>query len=141
MSFQNLNKEELVEVADIFAVDLTDATTKMDIVGALAEDGVSWKMYKDHLDSFDPDAAKEAAEEIAEESAAPAPKPQTRVRKSEDTLVKMDRMNPSYSVFGYTFTRKHPFVIIKAADVDSLLRHDRGFRVATPEEVEEYYSQ
>jgi len=54
-------------------------------------------------------------------------------------LIKMERDNVSYrSPSGVLFTQEHPFQILDEGEVPFL---DAGFRVATPEEVAEYYKE
>lgn len=157
MSFQNLNKEELAEVAEFFVVDVEAADeengpTKKELIAALAagDEPVSWDDYKDTflaakeagtaeapkgVESL-PDTDDEDSEEIATPKKAGKPEP---VDKSDHVLVKYQRKNPTWEVVGYTFTAKHPFASVPAEVAEYLIRQQEGFRLALPSEVTEYY--
>jgi hypothetical protein len=139
MAFKQLHKDVLIQVAEDFAVELPyevddDKLTKNVIVKALDDDGITWKMYKeafpDPEDQPETDAKPEAKTEAAAEF-KPAP---------QKVLVKMNRANGTYEVRGLRFTKSHPFLPVDAQDADYLVTELEGFAIATPREVEEYYS-
>lgn len=135
MSFDTLKIDELRQVADSFGVDLEDAKTKVEIIAALAEEGVTFDMFK----SFQ-DAEKEDIEDSFEDE-KPAPTPSKKKKSSEPTiLVKMERKNFTYETNGYTFTYDHPFVAVPEEAAQRIFDTQEGFRPATPREVQEYYS-
>ena len=54
-------------------------------------------------------------------------------------LIKMVRENPLYETRGYRFTTEHPYALVSAADAQSILSTEEGFRQAYPSELEEFY--
>jgi hypothetical protein len=52
----------------------------------------------------------------------------------------MERPNASYMVGRYTFTQEHPFVAMPINDAQYIFDTEAGFRMATPAEVQSYYS-
>lgn len=132
MSFDAMKVSELKEIAESFAVDLEDAKNKSEILAVLAEEGITYEMYKQFVD-----AEKEELEE--EEEVKPVVK--EKPKKAGDTvLVKMERNNFTYQTFGYTFTSEHPYVAIPEKDAQLIFDNEDGFRMATPREVQEFYS-
>jgi hypothetical protein len=118
---------ELREIAEAFAVDLDGITKKADIIAALEEEGVN----DSHLQEF------EEAEHVEQEPVS------TPVKKSAgpEVLVKMEKANPTYEIRGYKFTKSHPYVAMGEEDAQEIFDLEpRGFRIATPNEVKEYYS-
>jgi hypothetical protein len=58
-----------------------------------------------------------------------------------EVLVKMERENYTYEIYGHMFTKEHPYIAMSSEDAQLIFDHDpRGFRIATPNEVKEYYS-
>lgn len=136
MSFDQLKINELREVAESFGVDLEDAKTKSEIVAALAEEGVTYEMFK----NFQEAEREDIEDEFEDEEPAPAPIKKPK-RGSEPTiLVKMERKNFTYETHGYTFTFDHPFVAVPENTAQEIFDTQEGFRPATPREVQEYYS-
>lgn len=132
MSFDTMKVADLRGVAETFGVELEDAKNKNEIIAILAEEGVSYDMYSKFLN-----AEKEEAEEEQEE----APKPKAKkADKSNTVLVKMERKNPSYQTYGYIFSQEHPFVAVSEEDAQEIFDNEAGFRMATPREVQEFYS-
>jgi hypothetical protein len=134
MSFEQLKVEELRQVAESFAVDLSDVKNKAEIIAVLAEEGVSYDMYKNFADS-----EKQETEEIPEPEDAPRKQPKNKSKEST-VLLKMERRNPSYETYGYVFTSSHPFVAIPENIAQDIFDSETGFRMATPREVQEFYS-
>lgn len=131
MSFDTLKLAELKQIAEDFAVDITDQKGKKDIIAALAEEGVTWAIYK----------KAKGIEEEEEEMNATLPKAQPKVVNKEDmVLVKMTRDNFSYEIRGYRFTKEHPFVAMDKETAQAIFDKEEGFRLATPNEVQEFYS-
>lgn len=133
MSFDTMKVTELKTVAEVFGVDLEDAKNKAEILAIITEEGVSYEMYAKFLN-----AQKEEIEEPEEEEKAPKPK----VKKTDKNtvLIKMERQNPSYQTYGHVFTQEHPFVAVSEDDAQEIFDNEKGFRMATPREVQEYYS-
>jgi hypothetical protein len=132
MSFDTLKVAELKQIAEDFAVDVTDQKGKKDIIAALAEEGVTWAIYK---------KAKGIEEEEKEMNATVTKKAETKTVKQEDMiLVKMVRPNYSYEVMGHRFTKQHPFVAMDKDTAQAIFDKEEGFVVATPNEVQEFYN-
>ena len=137
MSFDTLKIDELRQVAESFGVDLEDAKTKAEIVAALAEEGVTYDMFKNFQDAEKEDIEEE--EDFEEEQ--PKPAPAKKKKGGEATiLVKMERKNFTYETHGYMFTYDHPFVAVPEKTAQDIFDTQEGFRPATPREVQEYYS-
>jgi len=130
MSFDTLKVAELKEIAEEFAVDTDGLKNKKDIVAALAEEGVSWSIYqKTKQDVLD------AVEEIEI-----LPKFDPSQQPEDSILVRMTRANMRYDILGNTFTKEHPFVAMQEEDAQKIFDTEEGFRLATPKEVQEFYS-
>lgn len=144
MSFQTLNKDVLQDVANEFGVEWShENPTKAQMLKDFEEEGITWDLYKKAFpdpddDDVEEEATVEAVEEVnVEEVKAAAVKAQQRPAM---VLVKMERTNPTYEVRGYRFTQSHPYLVVKSEDADFLVTSKAGFRMATPSEVEQYYS-
>lgn len=136
MSFEAMKVAELRTVAETFGVDHEEAKSKNELVALLAEEGVSYDMYNSFLN-----AEKEEEELLEEEKPMATTAKKEPKKKAKDTvLVKMDRLNPSYDTFGYSFSREHPFVAIPEDVAQEIFDNEEGFRMATPREVQEFYS-
>ncbi len=132
MSFNNLKLEELRKVAETFAVDHESAKNKADLIALLAEEGVSYEMYNSFINA-------EKGEAEVEEKKTLGSKPNTEL-KGGQVLVKMERMNPRYDVNAFTFTKENPFIVMSEKDAHEIFDTQEGFRLATPKEVQEFYS-
>jgi len=135
MSFEAMKVAELRTVAETFGVEHEEAKSKNELVALLAEEGVSYDMYNSFLNA---EKEEELTEEISPMATVTKKEPK---KKAKDTvLVKMDRKNPSYDTFGYSFTWEHPFVAIPEDVAQEIFDNEEGFRMATPREVQEFYS-
>lgn len=132
MSFSSLKLEELRQVAETFAVDHDSAKNKADLIALLAEEGVSFDMYQNFTQ------AEKAEPELDQKTVKGSPEKVTP--QSGQVLVKMERMNPSYDVMGFTFTRENPFIVMSEKSAQDIFDTQEGFRLATPKEVQEFYS-
>lgn len=138
MSFETMKASELKEVAESFGVDLEEAKTKGEIIAALAEEGVTFDMYKQFSEAEKGDVEDVIDEDpFVAEPVKPAPKGKP---SKNNVLVKMERKNYSYQTFGYTFTAEHPYVAVPEKDAQLIFDNEDGFRMATPREVQEFYS-
>lgn len=142
MSFKQLNKDVLSQVAEEFAVEWThEDPTKEQMLKDLEEEGVTWKMYKDAFpDPEDEPEVEDVKVSAVEEDNDPTTAAKKFVNKKREVLVKMTRQNGTYQVRGYHFTRAHPFLPVSEDDADYLVEVVGGFKIAGPREVEEYYS-
>jgi len=87
------------------------------------------------------EAEREEAEVPEETEEVVKQKPQDLKKQSKDkVLVKMERHNPSYQTYGHTFTREHPFIAMSEKDAQLIFDNEEGFRMATPKEVQDFYS-
>ena len=131
MSFDTLKLAELKQIAEDFAVDITDQKGKKDIIAALAEEGVTWAIY----------SKAKGIEEEEKEMNETLPKAAQKVVNKEDmVLVKMVRANFSYETRGHRFTKDHPFVAMDKDTAQAIFDKEEGFVMATPKEVQEFYS-
>lgn len=128
MSFTSMKIKELREVGEYFGVSLEGLKTKNEIISTLSEEGISYEMYSKFAN----------AERV--ELDIPVPKTNKKVVGSDSVLVRMERENPSYSVNGHKFTREHPYIAMSEEDAEFIFDSQVGFRMATPREVQEYYS-
>lgn len=60
--------------------------------------------------------------------------------KEDVILIKMTRKNYRFDVLGITFTKEHPYAAVDKSKAQRILREYKGFVIALPDEVEEYYS-
>ena len=130
MSLESMKLAELKKVAEEFAVDLESAKTKAEVLAALAEEGVT----SDLIDNL---------KKVEREEIPPAPVFTNAEDLSKDpgsALVKMERKNRSYETFGYSFSQEHPCAAMPMETAMEIFDTQEGFRLATPREVNEYYS-
>jgi hypothetical protein len=130
MSFDKLKVSELKSIATEFAVDTEGLKNKQDIIAAMAEEGVTWDVYKATL--------KDVAENTEEIEILPKFNPKADM-PSDSVLVRMTRANMRYDIMGYTFTKDHPFVAMPEDSAQKIFDKEGGFRLATPKEVQEFY--
>lgn len=151
MSFNAMKRDELLKVAEAFAVEVKEDANRPEIIEALKENGVDWKTFKDSLNQKAVDVDVELPEEDEETVSAPV-EPAAVVSKEVDQekvvkrsaetrhVVKMTRKNASYSTRGYKWTKEHPYALVREADVDFFVNELKGFSLATPKEVASYYN-
>ena len=131
MSFETLKVSELKKIAEDFGVDLDSQKNKADIIAALAEEGVTWAVYEK--------ATKDIEDNTEEIEILPKFDPK-KDNPENTVLVKMIRDNFRYDIEGMTFTKEHPFVALTKEKAQQIFDKEEGFRLATPAEVQEYYS-
>lgn len=136
MSFQSLKVNELRGIADSFGVDLESAKTKDAIIGVLEEEGVTYDLYA----RFSEVEKNDPADMIEADYVAGDALKVLDTDGQNTVLVKMDRQNGMYQTAGFTFTRDHPFVAMTEAQAQFIFDTESGFRMATPKEIQEYYS-
>lgn len=133
MSFDTLKVSELKKIAEDFAVDVDSLKGKQDIIAALSEEGVTWSVYQQTI--------KKIEEESEDMSIEVLPKFDPKAEQSADSvLVKMDRDNYRYDIQGFTFTKEHPYVAMHKDKAQAIFDKEEGFRLATPTEVQSFYS-
>lgn len=157
--FEDFKVGELRTIADQeFAVEVGDDATKAEVLAALVESGVTFDQYL----ALHPELTAVIAEEpkvvAVEETADPGVvtatqmqaepvqeevrivvKEETPLHTREEWLIKMDRENPLYEVRGQRFTQENPFALVSPEDAEYLLTKEKGFRQATPGELQQYY--
>ncbi len=135
MSFEDLKVAQLRDAAEEFAVDLNGVKGKQGIIDALTEFGVEYSDYA---------ALVERREAPVDAAVLPEVKPEPVARPKEvpgqTVVVKMVRANPRYDAAGFTFTKEHPYVPMTLEQAQELFDLEEGFTIATPREVQEYYS-
>jgi hypothetical protein len=146
MSFATMDKPELLDVAEIFGVEIDDTDkTEKDIIIDLLSDGITYEMYVAAKTEGDVELANEIV-------SAPEPEPVIEVEETVKTtqkfksknareLLKMERWNPTFNILGYRFEKEHPFVLVTPDEASWIMSHEEGFRLATPEEAQEFYKR
>jgi len=135
MSLDTLKKDELEKAAVFFGSDISRAKTNKERVAILVEDGVTYEQYRKFL-------VKDEDKPVAEREPEPAAKDQLDPAygsKDREVLLKMDRENHRYDVYGFTFTKTHPFQLVPENVATLVLQRHQGFHIATPLEAQEYY--
>ena len=133
MSFETLKLSELKKIAEDFAVDIQSLKGKQDIIASLSEEGVTWSVYKQTMKKIEEESEDMAIEVL--------PKFDPKAEQSVDNvLVKMERANYRYDIQGFTFTKEHPYVAMHKNKAQSIFDKEEGFRLATPTEVQDFYS-
>jgi len=131
MSFETLKVSELKQIAEDGAVNTDGLKNKADVIAALAEEGVTWSVYNKTMDKME-------EEDMSVEN---LPKFDPKADQPENTvLVRMTRANFRYDIQGFTFTKEHPFIAMNKEKAQEIFDKEEGFRLATPKEVQEYYS-
>lgn len=152
--FADLDVKTLRRTAvEDFAVPVEANANKDTVLAALAEQNIGWDMYCKlmgwNATPAIPVITDEADEPVDEAPAtynvggeeviirtAAAPSPNVK----EKFLVKMERKNPQYNTMGHKFTQDHPYALVDREVCDYLLEREKGFRLAFPNELEEFYS-
>lgn len=145
-SFNDLNKEQLVQAAAYFGTD--DSGNVSNIKADLTENGVTWEMYvnaflKEEEDETEPEDEvfeedDEGVEEVAE---IVTQEPTVRLSPQEKYLVKMTRDNLYFEFEDKKFTQEKPYAIMSAEQAQRILQTEEGFRQAYPAELQEFYDK
>lgn len=136
-NFNELNKDELKAVGDMFGSELKSSMSKAEQLKVLEEDGVTVQMYNTVV------TETEEEKDLADQDDTPLDRPEAEVDENEDeiTVLKMERKNHSYEIRGYRFTRQNPFAVVRDADAEYIVENVRGFRPATKKELAEFYGR
>jgi hypothetical protein len=129
VSFTSMKIDELRKIAETFGVDQEEAKNKQDLIALIGEEGITYEMYEKFTQ------AESIKKEVKDQ-----PKPMKLDNNKDLILVKMDRENPRYDVMGYTFTSENPFIAMPEEKAQKIFDSQEGFRMATPKEVQEFYS-
>ena len=108
-----------------FGLDIKSTKTD-ELMEGMIEEGITFEMMEDAL--------KRRVTKVVEEEPS-------FTKKDPVVLVKMQRMNPTFSFRGYKFTREHPFVLMNETDADAIMILENGFSRATVQEAEVYYGR
>lgn len=156
-SFADLDIRTLRRTAvEDFAVAIEPDANKDTVLAALAEQNIGWDLYCKLMGwnatpTVEPAVVPVITEEepvVVEQETyniggeeviirtAEAPSPSVK----EKYLVKMERKNPQFNTRGHKFTQEHPYALVDRDDCDFILEHEKGFRMAFPSELEEFYS-
>lgn len=145
MSFDKLTQKELVRTAEEdFAFDLSEEEKKSKklTLAAFVEANLKFSDYlaanPDQKEKFAPTEEKEV--KVTERVSKDKINVQEAFEASDEQpyLVKMVRENPLYEVGNYRFTDTHPYALVDSADASKVLS-EPGFRLANPDELEEFY--
>jgi hypothetical protein len=130
MSFASLKVADLRQIAASYGAEDTQLMAKKALLTWLEEEGVT---YSAHETLANADAAD------TDDLGLVAP---TAPSKNEDlVLLKMERDNPGYDAIGrYFFTKEHPFQAVPREDANEIFRLENGFRLATDDEVRDFYN-
>lgn len=131
--FASMREPELRAVVREYGIEDEDLKTHADLVAALAEEGIQYDDYKQLVE------AGKAEDEDEVKEVVQTPK-KSATSKSNEVLVKMERQNFHFEIFGHTFTKEHPYVLMSSEDAQEIFDHEEGFRIAQPREAQEYYS-
>lgn len=148
-SFEDFSVEELRKIAvEQFAVDIMPKDNKKTVIKALTESGI-------FFDDYAVEKGWRLPEEPVATTQAPLPSPVVPVEPQEPVqiitqepisqaanqkyLLKMERDNVAFEVAGYRFTKEHPYALVESAAADYILTKEKGFRMAFPSELEEFY--
>lgn len=121
MSFANMRLEELQAVAHFFELTITENDTKKEIINKLQEDGKTYAVYKKFIEK-------------------PENEDSTEIQFGKTILLKMSRLNPSFEVFGFKFTKSHPYQVMSQEDAQKIMDTYEGFVIASPDEAKSFYS-
>lgn len=113
--------EDLQKVAHFFEIEITEGDTKKDIILRLQESGKTYSMYKRFTEKQENDGENE-------------------VQFGKTILLKMVRLNPSFEVFGYKFTKTHPYQVMSQEDAQTIIDTHEGFIIASPDEARSFYA-
>jgi len=127
---KDLKVKELRAVADEFGVDHSGSKTKAEVLALLSEEGVTQDEYNKVYGVPD-EVPVPIVQKTQEKSISP----------ESEILVRMNRANPTYEIKNHRFTKDHPYVVMSPSEAQEIFDYDpRGFTIATPRELEDYYS-
>lgn len=126
MSFKRMGLEKIKEVASFFDVPVAVTDSKEEIALKLDEAGATFAKWKKFHEEDDEKEVSAGPEAIAFQSTL---------------LLKMNRQNPTLEVFGYKFTKSHPYAVVPTEDAQKIMDAYDGFSIATPSEVKSFYDK
>lgn len=146
--FNDLDVAELRRTAiEDFACDIEANANKKTVMAALTEDGVSWDQYAKlkglnviKAEPTPPPTVLVAEVPVVEQEVEIITAQPINPTATQKYLIRMDRDNVRFDIRGYKFTKEHPYALVDAKDVDAIVDGEKGFRMARPSEVEDFYS-
>lgn len=108
-----------------FGLDLKSRSKDELLEKMIGEEGITIEMMEDALKRREQGSSEEP----------------TFTKKDPVVLIKMQRMNPTFSFRGYKFTKEHPFVLMNEPDANAIMMMESGFTRATVQEAEQYYGR
>ena len=136
--FMETTRNNLNRIADVFGVDISNAKNKIDVAEAIVADGVTWKMWREH--GGEQEETKPVIEDEPKEEGDEPVKKDAAESFEKTVLVKMVRANGTFETHGLRFSKAHPYLPVTQTVADELITKVGGFRIATTEEVKNYYS-
>lgn len=141
MAFDDLKLDKLNEIATFFGEALPEKATIKSAAAHLVESGITFDMYKEAFPADFPVETVAPVDPLAvSEGEAVLKRQAVRPVQKSVVLLKMTRMNPTYEIMGYKFTKTHPYLPVAEDDASEILSNAEGFSIASPREVEEFYS-
>ena len=135
MSFNTLKVADLRNIADEFGVEIEKLATKSLIIKELEENGVTFELYSSMKNKEDDKVSSEEAAQLFS-----TPKEKKLDKNSDDViLIKMERSNIAYELYGVRFTKEHPYALVETETAQKIFEVGEGFRPATPKELQDYY--
>lgn len=139
MSFSELKVDELRKACDFFGVDVEPKAAKKDLLLELQNNGVDWSSYQKFVVGEDTtEVQKEVAKTV---------EPKAKLNDSVDkytnnmVLVKLSGKNASFEVMGFKFTQANPYNLMSGDNAQKIMDwHPGVFAIATPREVQQFYS-
>lgn len=157
MSFETLDRDELLLAAEGFGVEVDEKVPDEAIVELLSDEGATYSRWlemkkaaglleeeaeelKETANSINAQVATEQAVASAKSGAKKKATARKQAKETDEVLVKMERTNLRYEIYGKVFTKDHPYVICDLATANRIFQSVDGFRMAQPLEAQQYYS-
>jgi len=141
MRLEDLDRKALFEMAKHYGVETKYNDSKVALIEALREDGITDSDIKQPEPEEDVQVAASQVSASHPAVVAGVADPFTEVPAvPTKTLIVMTRKNPSYETEGLRFERSNPFQLVDTKLADHLIENVGGFRVASPKEAADFYS-
>lgn len=138
MSFNDMTLIDLKKIADDFGVESPVKITKQKLISLLEEEGVTHSVYE-HFNKLGKET-EERKPMQQENIVFQSPETFTYAVQQPRYLVKMERDNFSFQAGRFSFSKEHPYVAMSEAEANDLFARYSGFRLATPQEVQNFYA-
>lgn len=130
-NLNDLSKQQLTEAMERFNLPVDNRWNEATLAGKLIEAGVTFDQIKGAMDVLSETEGKGVDSLAIFEGDKPT--------EGARVVLKMDRMNRSYSINGYKFTSDHPYVVMDREDAEWICDVADGFRIADPSEAAKFY--